>query len=72
MYKGSIYGLKESFRERSVTQNIYNLRNSEHDLTLPKPTTEYLRISFKYSGAMLWNDVFHVKLNWPVLSINAN
>jgi hypothetical protein len=40
-----------------VTQNTYNLRNSENDLTLSKPRTEYLRRSFKYSGAMLWNDL---------------
>ena len=40
-----------------MTQNTYNLRNSENDLTLPKPRTEYLRRSFKYSGAMLWNDL---------------
>ena len=50
-------GLKESFHGRNVTQNIYNLRNSEYDLTIPKPRTEYLRRSFKYSGAMLWNDL---------------
>ena len=29
-----------------MTQNIYNLRNSEYDLTIPKPRTEYLRRSF--------------------------
>jgi hypothetical protein len=27
-------GLKESFYKRKVTQNTYNLRNSENDLTL--------------------------------------
>ncbi len=42
---------------RNVTQNTYNLRNSEYDLSIPKPRTEYLRRSFKYSGAMLWNDL---------------
>ena len=50
-------GLKESFYKRNVTQNIYNLRNSENDLNVPKPRTEYLRRSFKYIGAMLWNDL---------------
>ncbi len=34
-------GLKESFHGRNVTQNTYNLRNSEYDLTIPKPRTEY-------------------------------
>ncbi len=51
-------GLKESFHVRNVTQNTYNLRNySGYDLTIPKPRTEYLRRSFKYSGAMSWNDL---------------
>jgi hypothetical protein len=36
---------------------LYSLRNSENDLTLPKPKTEYLKRSFKYSGVMLWNDL---------------
>ena len=51
--------LKESFYERNVMQNRYNLRNSEYiyDLTIPRPRTEYLRRSFTYSGAMLWNDL---------------
>ena len=35
-------GLKESFYEMNMTQNIYNLRNSENDLTLPKPKAEYV------------------------------
>ncbi len=48
-------GLKEYFQVRNVTQNTYNLR--DYDLTIPKPRTEYLRRSFKYSGAMLWNDL---------------
>jgi hypothetical protein len=29
-------------------QSRYNLRNSENDLTLPNPRTEYLKRSFKY------------------------
>ena len=49
--------LKESFYERNVMQNRYNLRNSEYDLTIPRSRTEYLRRNFKYSGAMLWNDL---------------
>ena len=39
--------LKESLYERNVMQNRYNLRNSEYDLTIPRPRTEYLRRSFK-------------------------
>ena len=50
-------GLKEYFYKRNATQNTYNLRNSENDLTFPKSRTEYLRRSFKYSCAMLWNDL---------------
>ncbi len=40
-----------------MTKYIQCPYNSEYDLTIPKPRTEYLRRSFKYSGAMLWNDI---------------
>ena len=33
----------------------YNLRSNDTDLALPKPKTNYLKRSFKYSGAILWN-----------------
>ena len=36
---------------------VYNLRDSEGKLTLPKPNTNYLKRSFSYSGAMLWNNL---------------
>ena len=41
------------FTERHV--NDYNLRNLEGKLSLPKPNTNYLKRSFCYSGACLWN-----------------
>ena len=34
-----------------------NLRNSEGRLSLSKPNTNYLKRSFSYSGAMLWNNL---------------
>ena len=34
-----------------------NLRNSEGRLTLSKLSTNYLKQSFSYSGAMLWNNL---------------
>ena len=43
-------GLKQSLCERGVAQNTHNLRNSDTDLTLPKPRTEFLKKGFKYSG----------------------
>jgi len=33
----------------------YNLRNLEGKLALPKPLTNYLKRSFCYMGACLWN-----------------
>lgn len=47
--------LNELFCKRNISQNNYNLRNSETDLSLPKPKTEFLKKGFGYSGAMLWN-----------------
>ena len=35
----------------------YDLRNSVHKLALPKPRTEYIKRSFSYSGAALWNSL---------------
>ena len=35
----------------------YNIRNSEMRLNLPKPRTNYLKRSFSYRGALLWNSL---------------
>ena len=37
--------------------NSYHLRNTENTLTLPQPRTDYLKKSFSYSGAQLWNSL---------------
>ena len=39
--------LKESFKKRNEYQNIYNLRNNDKNITLPKPKREFLKRSFK-------------------------
>ena len=44
------------FTQRHVV-NDYNLRNLEGKLSLPKPNTNYLKRSFCYSGACLWNNL---------------
>ena len=41
----------------SVRGTSYNTRNSETRLNLPKPRTNYLKRSFCYSGALLWNSL---------------
>ncbi len=41
----------------SVRGSEYNLRNFEMKLNLPKPQTNYLKRSFQYSGALLWNSL---------------
>ena len=43
------------FTERHV--NDYNRRNLEGKLSLPNPNTNYLKRSFCYSGACLWNNL---------------
>ena len=37
--------------------NLYSLRNTEGKLAVPKPRTNYLKNSFSYSGAVLWNSL---------------
>ena len=49
--------LKDSFTSRNILLHNYSLRNSQTDLTLPKPNREFLKRSFKYSGAYLWNNL---------------
>jgi hypothetical protein len=39
------------------TEINYNLRNSNTDIAHPKPRREFLKKSFKYSGAKLWNSL---------------
>ena len=41
----------------SQRRSVYNLRDSEGKLSLPKPSTNYLKRSFSNSGAILWNNV---------------
>ena len=41
------------------TKINYNLRNIKTDLALPRPCTNFLKCSFKYRGAMLWNNLSH-------------
>ena len=38
------------------TSNYY-FRNAKKKLMLPKPRTDYLKRSFSYSGAILWNNL---------------
>ena len=47
--------LQYLFTQRHV--NDYNLRNLEGKLSLPKPNTSYLKRSFCYNGACLWNNL---------------
>ena len=46
--------LQNLFHERSTG---YDLRDSFHKLSLPRPRTNYLKRSFSYSGALLWNSL---------------
>jgi hypothetical protein len=46
--------LREKFIKIKDLNREYNLRSNDTDLALPKHKTNYLKRSFKYSGAMLW------------------
>ena len=58
MFK-SMNGLAPEYPQSLFSQrrSVYNLRDSEGKLTLPKPSTNYLKRSFSYSGTMLWNNM---------------
>ena len=78
MYKilndGTAPNLRNSFVGRNADQTDYHLRhlrNSATDLTLPKPKRQFLKRSFKYSGAMLWNQLPNeAKLAESIYSVN--
>ena len=53
----SVPHLRDSFVKLSEINIIDNLRNLETDLGLPRPKKNFLKRSFKYSGAMLWNNI---------------
>ena len=36
---------------------VYSLRDTEGKLNIPKPRTNYLKNSFSYTGAVLWNSL---------------
>ena len=48
--------LKSSFVYRNNAR-AYRLRNTENKLVLPQPRTDYLKRSFLYSRAQLWNNL---------------
>ena len=49
--------LSNSFVKLNDTNINYNLSKIETDLALPRPCTNSLKRSFKYSDAMLWNNL---------------
>jgi hypothetical protein len=49
--------LREKFIKIKDLNREYILRSNDTDLALPKPKTNYLKRSLKYSGAMLWKSL---------------
>ena len=47
--------LSPNFVERDETR--YSIRDSVNKLVVPFPRTNYLKNSFSYSGATLWNSL---------------
>ncbi|XP_031575394.1 uncharacterized protein LOC116309010 [Actinia tenebrosa] len=48
--------LSSIFIDRSNITN-YSLRNTEGKLAIPRPRTNYLKNSFSYDGAVIWNSL---------------
>ncbi|XP_044173114.1 uncharacterized protein LOC122957200 [Acropora millepora] len=48
--------LSNIFRN-SLSANSYHLRNADNKLALPLPKTEFLKKSFSYNGARVWNSL---------------
>ena len=57
--------LKQSFRLHREGDTLHDLRNRATDLALPKPKRDFGKRSFKYNGAIHWN-------NLPIEAKNTN
>ena len=49
--------LREAPIRRNDVQTNYELKNGHTDIALAKPKREFLKKSFNYSGAKLWNSL---------------
>ena len=58
MYK-TMHNLTPTYLQDLFTtrHSHYNLRDSEDKLSIPKPRTDYMKRSLRYSGAFLWNNL---------------
>ena len=58
VYK-SINGLAPDYLQDKCINHVsnYNLRDSSNKLDIPFPRTNFLKNSFQYSGAVLWNSL---------------
>ena len=69
MYKTMNDLAPEYLSRFSQRHSAYNLKNSEGRLTLSNPSTDYLKRTFSYSGAMLWNNLTKSSKMLHLLSI---
>ena len=55
----SLHGLAPNYLSSKFErrEDAYNLTNSENELNVPLPRTNYYKNSFSYSGAILWNSL---------------
>ena len=60
--------LNECFCKRNTIQSNYDLRSSDTDLCLSKPNSDFLKKTFRYSGAMQWNHLSEDSKNSETLS----
>ena len=64
--------LRARFVERSAITD-YSLRNTEDNVAVPLPRTTFLKDSFRFSGAVLWNSLpTHVRQARTLESFHAD
>ena len=60
LYKEAFNAVKFHYINCEISfhyMKFHNLRNSLNKVCVPKPRTDYLKRSFSYSGACLWNSL---------------
>ena len=66
-----LHGLAPNYISSLFTQkNIsYNFRDNENKLVIPLPHTNFLKNSFRYNGAAIWNSL--PRELWQAETINS-
>ena len=68
-YHGELPSLFDSFFIRNCDVHSHNTRQSTLHFNCPKVRTNYCKMSIRFRGPAVWNDIMNHKISPHVLSI---